>query len=143
MKSFTLIEHKKLLVRLFKQHLPGLKLSATSSRFANGTSIELRPKPGFMIGDPAVANALYFACSATAYSRFDCLDDSYSVVRHSLVFPEKQNDQDPPVAEPQVVMMGAKFVTFRDNRDGAILPVTLDQVTAMLSDPEWPKVSQM
>ena len=135
MRSITLIEHKKLLFRLFKQHLPQLKLSASTARFANGTSIHLTPKPGILIGDPAVTNALYFACSATAYGRFDCIDDSSSVVRHTI--------QDPPASEPQVVMMGAKFVSFRDNIIGTTVPVTLDQVTAMLSDPEWPKVSQM
>lgn len=143
MKSFTLIEHKRLLVRLFKQHLPGLKLSATSSRFANGSSIHLTPKPGFLIGDPDIARSLYLACSATAYSRFDCMDDSTSVVRHSLVFPEKPNAQDPPASEPQVVMMGAKFVSFRDNIIGVPVVITEADVSALLSDPEWPKVSQM
>lgn len=134
MRSLTLIEHKKLLVRLFKQHLPQLKLSATSSRFANGSSLHLSTKPGFMIGDPDVTDALYFACSATACSRFDCMDDSSSIVRHTI--------QDPPASEPETIMMGAKYVTFQDNTVGAILPVTLDQIRAMLSDPEWPKVVQ-
>lgn len=135
MKSFTLIEHKKLLVRLFKRHLPGLKLSATSSRFAGGCAIELCPKPGFMIGDPDIARSLYLACSATAYSRFDCMDDSTSVVRHTI--------QDPPASEPQVVMMGAKFVSFRDNIIGVPVVITEADITALLSDPEWPKVSQI
>lgn len=132
MKSFTLIEHKKLLVRLFKQHLPGLKLSATSSRFANGTSIHLTPKPGFLIGDPDIVRSLYLICAATSYSRFDCMDDSTSYVRHTI--------QDPPASDPQVVMMGAKFVSFRDNIIGVPVVITEADVNALLSDPEWPKV---
>lgn len=132
MRSLTLIEHKKLLVRLFKQHLPGLKLSATSSRFAGGCSIHLTPKPGFLIGDPDIARSLYLACSATAYSRFDCMDDSTRYVRHTI--------QDPPASEPQVVMMGAKFVSFRDNIIGVPVVITEADVSALLSDPEWPRV---
>ena len=135
MKSFTLIEHKKLLVRLFKQHLPGLKLSATSSRFAGGCAIELCPKPGFMIGDPDIVRSLYLICAATSYSRFDCMDDSTSYVRHQL--------QNPETGISETVSMGAKFVSFRDNRDGVPVVITEADVNAMLADPEWPKVSQM
>lgn len=135
MKSFTLIEHKKLLVRLFKRHLPGLKLSATSSRFSGGCAIELCPKPGFMIGDPDIVRTLYLVCADTSYSRFDCMDDSTSYVRHTI--------QDPPASEPQVVMMGSTFVSFRDNRDGVPVVITEADVNAMLADPEWPKVSQI
>ena len=132
MRSLTLIEHKKLLVRLFKRHLPGLKLSATSSRFTNGTSIHLTPKPGFLIGDPDIVRTLYLVCADTSYSRFDCMDDSTSCVRHTI--------QDPPASEPQVVMMGSTFVRFRDNRDGVPVVITEADIQAMLSDPEWPKV---
>lgn len=135
MKSFTLIEHKKLLVRLFKRHLPGLKLSATSSRFAGGCAIELCPKPGFMIGDPDIVRTLYLVCADTSYSRFDCMDDSTSYVRHQL--------QNPETGISETVSMGAKFVSFRDNRDGVPVVITEADVSALLSDPEWPKVSQM
>lgn len=131
-RSLTLIEHKKLIVRLFKKHLPGLKLSATSSRFAGGCSIELCPKPGFMIGDPDIARTLYLACAATSYSRFDCMDDSTSIVRHTL--------QDPETGISETVMMGATFVSFRDNRDGVPVVITEADVNALLSDPEWPRV---
>ncbi len=131
-RSLTLIEHKKLLVRLFKQHLPGLKLSATSSRFANGTSIHLTPKPGFLIGDPDIVRALYLICAATAYSRFDCMDDSTSYVYHQL--------QNPETGVFETVSMGAKFVSFRDNIIGVPVVITEADVNALLSDPEWPKV---
>lgn len=131
-RSLTLLEHKKLLVRLFKQHLPGLKMSATSSRFANGTSIHLSPKPGFLIGDPDITRMLYLACSSTAYSRFDCMNDSTSYVYHQL--------QDPETGISETVSMGARFVSFRDNRDGVPVVVTEADIQAMLSDPEWPKV---
>ena len=132
MRSLTLIEHKRLLVRLFKQHLPGLKLSATSSRFANGTSIHLSPKPGFLIGDPDIVRTLYLACSATSYSRFDCMDDSTSYVYHQI--------QDPETGVPETVSMGAKFVSFRDNLIGVPVVITETQIHNLLADPEWPKV---
>lgn len=135
MRYLTLIEHKKLLLKLLKRHLPGLKMSATSSRFANGTSIHLSPKPGFCVGDPDIVRMLYLALSSTAYSRFDCMDDSTSYVYHQI--------QDPETGISETVAMGAKFVFFRDNRDGVPVVITETQIHDLLADPEWPKVSQM
>ena len=131
--SITRLEHKKLLVALFKKHLPGLKLSATSSTFAGGCAIELCPKPGFMIGDPDIVRSLYLICADTSYRRFNCMDDSHSYVRHTTA---AFNDGNP-------VMMGSTFVSFRDNIIGVPVVITEADVNAMLSDPEWPKVSQM
>lgn len=132
MRSLTLIEHKKLLLKLLKRHLPGLKMSAQTSRFANGSSIHLSPKPGLMIGDLDIVRMLYPALSSTAYSRFDCMDDSHSYVRHTI--------QDPETGISETVSMGAKFVFFRDNIIGVPVVITEADVSAMLSDPEWPKV---
>ncbi len=131
-RSLTLIEHKKHLLKLLKRHLPGLKLSATSSRFANGSSIHLTPKPGFLIGDPDIVRMLYLAMSSTAYSRFDCMDDSTSYVYHQI--------QDPETGISETVSLGAKFVSFRDNIIGVPVVITEADVNALLSDPEWPKV---
>lgn len=132
MRSLTLIEHKKHLLKLLKRHLPGLKMSAQTSRFANGTSIHLSPKPGFLIGDLGITRMLHSALSSTAYSRFDGMDDSTFVVRHTI--------QDPETGISETVSMGSKFVSFRDNIIGVPVVITEADVNAMLSDPEWPRV---